>query len=698
MSVCLQGAEQLILDAEERLTEAVADGGADVILAFPGTAHHLPLACALAGFSGGSLRTAEGILKDARRMAHDGAPGLGALLASELLCFLRSPESRSDPWIGFVPDTILRVLGVQFADGRISGMCIALGAPEDPETSPGLVRDAQQRNLLTLLCGSGPRGTLVDDLTVAGGSIGLETFVVPLGPETVSVAYAAGIMTRLALIYGRVPPGNTEEIARYCVERVRTICLALSAPDARAMAVLSGLQTLGVEIGALRPREILRELPRVTISAPATLVRDTAEARGIRVAVVELDVPVPYGSAFEGERVRRDEMHVEFGGRASTAFELLLNESAEAVADGHVRVVGPDLGDVPAGGVLPLGLIVRVAGRGMQEVFEPVLERHIHAFLNQASGVFHVGQRNLCWMRISRTAYDAGFRLHHLGTILHGMIHRTFGRFVDRVAVEILTTQTDVDRLLPAAATAYARRDRRMAGLTDEAVDVFYSCALCQSFAPNHLCIVKPERLGLCGAYTWLDAKACHEMDPTGPNQPVTKGRVLDAQRGEWQGVNDFILKATNGVHARFCAYSAMSFPETSCGCFECIVAIVPEANGFLVVNREHEGETPIGMTFSTMAGAVGGGQQNPGFMGIARRYVVSRKFIRADGGLARIVWMPRELKEGLAEEFSQRAQEAGYPKLLDRIADETAATDLPSLLAFLERVAHPALSMPPLF
>ncbi len=697
MSVCRDGAELLLREAGDELARALRTGRADAVLAFPGTAYHLPLASSLTGFPGGSLRDARGILDDARGMVQDDAPGLAALLASEVLCYLRSVEPLSAPWIGFVPDTILRVLGVQFADGRISGMCVTLGAPEDSRTSVGIVRQAQQRNLLTLVCGSSAGGTLVDGLSAEGAKVGLETFVVPLGPDTAAVSYAAGIMTRLALIYGRLPPGNREEIARYCSERVKAICLVLSAPDARAIAVLSGLKTLGVGLGALRPLEGLAGLPAVSTADPPSLVRDTAEARGIRVAVLDLDVPVPYGPAFEGERVRREEMRVEFGGRASTAFELLLNAPVEAVVDGSVAVVGPDLDDVSPGEALPLGLVVRVAGRSMQEVFEPVLERHIHAFLNQASGLFHVGQRNLCWLRVSETAYDAGFRLRHVGAILHGMIHRMFGRFVDRVAVEILTTQSDIDGMLPTALAAYARRDRRMAGLTDEAVEVFYSCALCQSFAPNHLCIVKPERMGLCGAYTWLDAKACHEMDPTGPNQPVAKGAVLDAERGEWQGMNDFILKATNGAHARFCAYSAMSFPETSCGCFECIVAIVPEANGFLVVNREYEGDTPIGMAFGTLAGAVGGGQQNPGFMGIARRYVVSPKFIRADGGLSRIVWMPRDLKEALSEEFSKRAEQVGQPDLLHRVADETQATDLPSLLAFLERVAHPALTMPPL-
>ena len=44
----------------------------------------------------------------------------------------------------------------------------------------------------------------------------------------------------------------------------------------------------------------------------------------------------------------------------------------------------------------------------------------------------------------------------------------------------------------------------------------------CQSFAPNHCCVVTPERLGLCGA-CWLDSKATFEIDPIGPAAPLPR-------------------------------------------------------------------------------------------------------------------------------------------------------------------------------
>jgi acetyl-CoA synthase len=265
------------------------------------------------------------------------------------------------------------------------------------------------------------------------------------------------------------------------------------------------------------------------------------------------------------------------------------------------------------------------------------------------------------------------------------------------VNVKIYTSKVDIDKILSEAKRAFEARDERLAGMTDESVDTFYSCTLCQSFAPDHVCVVSPERLGLCGAYSWLDARAAHEITPTGGNQPIKKGKALDGDKGIWAGVNECVADKSHQRVTNMAVYSIMDHPMTSCGCFECIVAVVPEVNGVMVVNREYAGQTPIGMTFATLASSVGGGTQTPGFLGVGRLYVASRKFISAEGGLKRVVWMPKELKEALADKISQRAKEIGETDLYDMIADETVATDAAGLLIFLEKNGHPALRMPAL-
>jgi acetyl-CoA synthase len=277
------------------------------------------------------------------------------------------------------------------------------------------------------------------------------------------------------------------------------------------------------------------------------------------------------------------------------------------------------------------------------------------------------------------------------------MTHHRFRSIVDKVQVTLFIDEKDVKEKLEEARAAYKERDQRVGSMTDEAVDIFYSCLLCQSFAPAHVCVITPERLGLCGAYNWLDGKAAFEIDPTGGNQPVPKGELLDAKYGRYTGVDDYLKKASGGAVETLNLYTIMENPMTSCGCFECILAIIPEANGVMIVNRGHTGMTPMGMKFSTLAGTVGGGAQTPGFMGVGVNFITSKKFLYGDGGIKRIVWMPKALKERIGEEFKQRAAEAGVPDLLDKIADESICEDSEKLVEYLSSVGHPALEMDPI-
>ncbi len=251
--------------------------------------------------------------------------------------------------------------------------------------------------------------------------------------------------------------------------------------------------------------------------------------------------------------------------------------------------------------------------------------------------------------------------------------------------------------MLQVARDAYQQRNTRLGDMADESVEEFYSCTLCQSFAPNHLCVISPERVGLCGAYSWLDCKASFQINPTGPNQPIPKGTNLDPVKGYFTGSNEFVQQASHQQVETVSMYSIMENPMTACGCFECIVMVIPEANGVMVLSREDTSMSPAGMTFSTLAGMAGGGLQTPGVMGVGKFYLTSKKFLSADGGFKRVVWMSSVLKQTMAEEFKKAAEFAGDPDLINKIADEKVCTEVPALVAYLEEHAHPALTMDPM-
>jgi acetyl-CoA synthase len=430
----------------------------------------------------------------------------------------------------------------------------------------------------------------------------------------------------------------------------------------------------------------------------AKLVQEAIEVRGVKIRITEVPVPVPYGSAFEGEVVRKADMRAEFGGKHSRAFEYLRMAEMDEVEDGKIEVIGPSFEELDPQGNMDMGILVEVAGRKMETDFEPVLERQIHYFVNGASGIQHIGQRDIAWIRISNGAAEKGFSLEHFGKILHARFHGDFGTIVDKVQVKIITEPKLYAEWLDKARAAYEERNERIGSMTDESVTEFYSCTLCQSFAPDHVCIVSPERLGLCGAYNWLDCKASNQINPTGPNQPIVKGGMLDGVKGYYDGVNQYAESASHGTVPVVSMYSIMENPMTACGCFECIAMVIPEANGIMIVSREDTGMTPAGMTFSTLAGMAGGGLQTPGIMGHGKYYILSPKFISADGGFKRIVWMSSVLKETMADEFKAVCEREGDPDLLDKIADERNVNTVEDLLAWLEAHNHPAMVMDPMF
>ncbi len=716
-----KGAGTILKVTGEALELAIKENGLDQKIGFPDTNYYLPLANALLKLEVKTLGDCKQVLEQAQNLndnkaASSGAniqalggilnKGLATLFCEEVLACLKylDREHPQKGYAGFLSDTLLRALGIQLVDGRIAGIAVILGPAKDAKAAVKLVRDFQSRSIVSILVGNIEGNTFKKQLEEEKVEIGLDNYIVPLGEDYLSAIYAVNWAVRAPLMYGGHKSGQWREILKYSQEKVPAFVVLLGHVD--EVLVATGLGALAMGFPIITDLEV-PQLPKIDTTLYDALVTERdydklaakcIETRGLKVKVSSISVPVPYAAAFEGERVRKEQLWVEFGGKSGLSFEYLTVKPTDQVQDGKIELIGPDIDTLKPGvKSMPLAIIVEVAGRKMQKDFEPILERQIHRFINYAMGIMHIGQRDMNWIRISEDTFKKGFRLGHIGVILHAMLHQEYNAIVDKIQVKLYTRREDVERLLGAAKKTFDERDERISGMSDESVDTFYSCLLCQSFAPNHVCIVTPERLGLCGAYSWLDAKASYEIMPTGPNQPITKGAALDENTGQWKNINDFVYSKSNKTIDRVSMYSLMFAPQSSCGCFECIVAIIPEANGVMVVNRDYSGMTPCGMTFTTLAGSVGGGVQTPGFLGVGKLYLTSRKFISCEGGLKRLVWMPKELKELLMDKLKQRAQELGDPVLLDKIADETVATSSEELLDFLSKVGHPALNMPPI-
>ncbi|MGQ9566113.1 MAG: CO dehydrogenase/CO-methylating acetyl-CoA synthase complex subunit beta [Candidatus Bathyarchaeales archaeon] len=398
------------------------------------------------------------------------------------------------------------------------------------------------------------------------------------------------------------------------------------------------------------------------------------------------DIPVDVGVIYEGERIRRKDMHVELGGPdIKEKFELARVRKPEEIEDEKVIIIGPDIKDMQENGSYPVGIVVEVAGEKLEPELEGVIERRIHAYCNFIEGFMHLNQRYDIWLRLSKKSFQKGFNSFELiGKVLFRLFKSELP-IIEKMQITFITDQEKVKELYDEALQIYDARDAKARGLKDEEVDKFYGCVLCQSFAPTHVCVITPQRYSNCGAISWFDGRAAASIDPKGPVFTIEKGELLDSVKGEFSGINDVVKKKSLGEITRVWLYTAFGYPHTSCGCFEGVAFYIPEVDGFGIIHRGFKGIAVNGLPFSTVADSTAGGRQVDGFHGISIEYMRSLKFLSADGGWNRVVWLPKEVKE--------RVKNFIPKELVDKIATEEEAKTIDELKMFLKDHAHPVVA-----
>ena len=727
-SAAIRGAHKIVGTAETECEEALKKWGPDQKIGFPNTTYYLPIIYGILGIPVKTLRDAKGVLDKCKKLLPAPvsdkvwlpylAPALEAGMATffaeeiiEAIRYLENPDfytKGENPlpdniWLGAADDVIMRKRGVEFVDGTAPGFAAILGAAPTKEIAVKIAIELQEKNLYVFMCSDHEGKTMSEQLIEAGVQIGWPTRLVSFGPSYTAAVFAMGFATRAAMSFGGIKSGDFAGNLRYNKDRIFAFAMPLGTVTDEWYANAAGAINWGFPTIADTPiPEILPTgictYEHVVSNVPHDqIVARAIEVRGLKVAVSKVDIPMSYGPAFEGERIRKDDLYFECGGGRTLGVELTISKDMSEVEDGKIEMIGPDLDQIKEGDKLPFAALIEVAGRQMKPGFEPILERQIHHLINYVQGIMHIGQRNIMWIRVGKAAVEKGFLLKHLGKVIHAKYHQDFGNIMDKVQIKIYTDEDKVKEVLEMSKKLYKQRDERVEGMTDETEETYYSCTLCQSFAPSHVCVITPERAGMCGAYNWLDCEVSYEINPTGPNQPIEKGECTDPVMGQWKGITDFVFKTSRQKIEQISAYSLMNFPMTACGCFECVATILPLCNGIMIVNRNFMQMTPCGMKFTTLAGMVGGGNQTPGFLGVSKHYICSRKFLKAEGGLKRVVWLPKMLKEEIAERMKPICEEMGIPNFPEMIADDTIGTTEEEILPFLEEKGHPALTMDPL-
>jgi len=695
--------------ASHDLDEAIRKYGADHTMQFPDTAYNCSTILQYTGIKVQRLadlkQALDGPIKDfmtREYRTHDVfTSGFATAMSAEIIeaCkYVDDPDPYKGEYHGHLSDAEVRELGVPLVTRDIPGFVVMIGPAPSDEEARDTIKGYQTRGIFVFLIGG-----IIDQAKRMGISLGFPVRIVDVGPDIWCVSHIISFVMRAANIFGNIQPMDYWGMNTYTLERIFAFVNAYAPVDDYTLA--SGACAIGLGFPVItNDTEDMWRVPKTLIIHEDTKdwIETSLEARDIKIKVTEMDVPIAFNSAFEGEIIRRADMKVESDGSRRDCFELVQMRDVRDIEDHQIKVIGPDFDEAPEDGKIQMGILVEVGGKKMQSDFEPVFERKFHSWINCLEGIMHTGQRELHRLRVSKQAYDAGFRAWHIGEMLYAKVKSDYDSVVDKCQVTIYTDPAECTRLKKELAMpVYDARDARLKNLTDEGCECFYTCTLCQSFSPSHVCIVTPERLGLCGAVSWLDAKATNQLNPNGPCQVVSKENVVDEEIGIWPDVNRAVHEFSQGALDEVTLYSIIVNPMTSCGCFECICGLEPMTNGVVIVNREYAGSTPIGMTFAELASMTGGGEQTPGFMGHGRHFISSKKFMKAEGGARRIVWMPKILKDAVAPALNETMQEMyGIENFTDMICDETIAAtadDLETMLEWLTEKGHPALEMEPM-
>ena len=399
-------------DAVYGLTEgaidaAIAQHGEDKAVSFPDTAYSLPCYYSVTGTKVTTLKElkeALGVVKTLmtreKRLNDAFMSGIATALCAEFIEVLKYIDGATpyeEPCYGHLADAVIRELGVPLVTGDIPGVAVILGTAPSVEEGVALVKSYQAQGILVTLVGG-----IIDQVKEAGMNTGANVRVIPLGKDVTAVIHVVSVALRAALIFGNVTPGDAGTLMKYTMDRVPAFVNAFGPLDDVVVACGAGAIALGFPVITNETENIFRVPKSLIVQEDVSKFNATSlEARDIKIKITNIDIPVAFASAFEGEIIRRKDMRVEFDGSRVDCAELVHTCDASEIEDHKITVVGPEVDEMEDGSKNSIAYVVKVAGKNMQPDFEPVIERKFHNYINCIEGVYHTGQRDMQRIRIS---------------------------------------------------------------------------------------------------------------------------------------------------------------------------------------------------------------------------------------------------------------------------------------------------------
>ena len=351
---------------EGAIDAAIEKHGADKAIAFPDTAYSLPCYYAVTGTKVatlGQLKEALGVVKTLmtreQKLNDAFMSGIATALCAEFIEVLKYIDGATPyeaPCYGHLADAVIRELGVPLVTGDIPGVAVILGAAPTAQEGVDLVKSYQSQGILVTLVGG-----IIDQCEELGYKTGANVRVIPLGKDVTSVVHVVSVAVRAALIFGNIQPGDAAGLMKYTMERVPAFVNAFAPLDPVIVACGAGAIALGFPVIT---NEDTFKVPKSLIVQPdvSKFNATSLEARDIKIKITNIDIPVAFASAFEGEIIRRGDMQVEFDGSRVDCCELVMTKDASEVEDHKITLVGPDIDEMPVGSKQSICYVVEVAG------------------------------------------------------------------------------------------------------------------------------------------------------------------------------------------------------------------------------------------------------------------------------------------------------------------------------------------------
>ncbi|NLF29852.1 MAG: hypothetical protein GX591_03060 [Planctomycetes bacterium] len=457
------------------------------------------------------------------------------------------------------------------------------------------------------------------------------------GPDRPTGVYALlNRLARYAFVYGRIAPGDAHAGAHFIEDFCPGLLICRGAMTDLELALSLAAMKMGVP--AIVPADYPFPLGRTvrTDRLDETVAAVTA-LPNIRRLLTTPDIarlPEYCDSQYASEKIIPA---ATWGGTA---------ESFYVVRKGRVDTPGAAVVGEPEG---PMGVVVTIDGEPLDALDLQHIEGTIAGRLATMKGVGV--RRSGSDLRID-LAEGVDLDPARIGEVLVAAVRQEFPR-LQAVRAEVIFDVARLRAEAPAAAQAKRQRDEAVRLATEESATAFSACVGCSPFAPDHVCVLTPQRPPQCGRplgmiqtgarYGYDDMTNIHHSRlhrEVNSFQMIDKGRCLDPVRGEWSGVNQAVARLSRGRTTRVQLHCLDEVPHTGCGCFRLILFLTDTPRrGVGIMDAGYAGAAPDGRRWADLHYALAG-KQTPGVAGAAPNYLRSGKFLQGHGGWSAVVWV----------------------------------------------------------